>query len=104
MSRNFVEYDGNILHPQIDWGGVPPAQVEAEFQIYTFITSIGYRIFGVNLLIPRLFSIVCSLLSMVFLYLMIKKYASEKAALWSVFIYAVLPLNIHFKTRCSQNR
>ena len=37
MARNFVEYDGNILHPQIDWGGVPPSEVEAEFQIYTYI-------------------------------------------------------------------
>ena len=99
MSRNFIEYDGNILHPQIDWAGVPPSQVEAEFQIYTYITSIGYRIFGVNPIIPRLFSIACSLLSMLFLYLMIKKYAGEKAALWSVFIYAVLPLNILFQNQ-----
>lgn len=36
---------------------------------------------------------------MFFLYLMIKKYASEKAALWSVFIYAVLPLNILFQNQ-----
>jgi len=99
MSRNFIEYDGNILHPQIDWGGVPPSMVEAEFQIYTFITSIGYRVFGVNLLVPRLFSIICSLLSMFFLYLMIKKYAGEKAALWSVFIYSILPLNILFQNQ-----
>jgi 4-amino-4-deoxy-L-arabinose transferase-like glycosyltransferase len=34
-----------------------------------------------------------------FLYLIIKKYAGEKAALWSVFIYAVLPLNILFQNQ-----
>ncbi|MCU0343828.1 MAG: glycosyltransferase family 39 protein [Ignavibacterium sp.] len=99
MARNFVEYDFNILHPQIDWAGIPPAKVEAEFQLYTFITAIFYKLFGINELIPRILSILFSFLSMWFLYLLIKKYSDEKTALWSILLYSFLPFNILFSNQ-----
>lgn len=99
MARNFVEYDFNILHPQIDWAGYPPAKVESEFQLYTFITAIFYKILGINELIPRILSLLFSLLSIWFLYLLIRKYSDEKIAFWSILIYSFLPFNILFSNQ-----
>ena len=99
MAKNFVEYDFNILHPQIDWAGIPPAKVESEFQLYTFITAVFYQIFGINVLIPRILSIIFSLFSMWFLYLLIRKYSDEKIAFWSILIYSFLPFNILFSNQ-----
>lgn len=96
MARNFYENGFNLFYPQIDWGGNSSGFVESEFPIYPFVVSIVYRFFDVNDMWGRILSVLFSLSTIYGLYLLTKKYLSEKAALWAAFIYAIIPLNIYF--------
>jgi len=96
IAKNFYENGHNILYPQIDWGGNTPGYVESEFQIYPFFVSALYFVFGVNDTWGRLLSVIFSILTIYGLYLLVRKTISEQVALWSAFIYAVIPLNIYY--------
>lgn len=94
--RNFAEDRYNLLYPQVDWGGGPPGYIESEFPIYQFISATGYKLFGIHECIPRLVSIFFGLLTIVFLYLLVKEICNVKAALWTAFFFSILPLSIYF--------
>lgn len=96
ISRNFFEYCQNIFYPQINWGGSGTGFVESEFQLYTYMVSLLYGIFGVHDIIGRLISVCFSVLTVLGIYLLVKKIMDERTALWSAFIYAILPLNIFY--------
>ena len=96
IAGNFYENGYNILYPQVDWGGTTPGYVESEFQIYPFIISLFYALFGVNDMWGRILSVIFSLFTIYGLYLLVRKIISENAALWSAFIYSIIPLNIYY--------
>jgi hypothetical protein len=48
IARNFYDGNFNILYPQIDWRGTSSGYVECEFQFFTFIIALLYKIFGVK--------------------------------------------------------
>lgn len=96
MARNFFENGYNILYPQIDWGGNSPGFVESEFPIYQYIIALLYKIFGLHEFIGRLISIFFSIISIYLLYKIVLKLIDQKTALWSTFIYSILPLNIFY--------
>lgn len=96
LARNFFESGHNILFPQINWGGGGTGFVESEFQLYTFTVSLLYEIFGADDMIGRLLSVCFSVLTVLGIYLLVKKIMDERTALWSAFIYAILPLNIFY--------
>jgi 4-amino-4-deoxy-L-arabinose transferase-like glycosyltransferase len=96
IAKNFFENGYNILYPQVLWAGNTAGYVESEFPVYPFIISLLYKIFGVNDSFGRLLSIIFSALTVYGLYLLVKALIDEKTALWSAFIYTVLPLNIYF--------
>lgn len=91
IARNFHEAGQSILYPQIDWAGNTPGFVESEFHIYPYMVSVLYGIFGVDDMWGRIISIIFSLYTVFGLYLLVRKYISEKTALWSAFIYAIIP-------------
>lgn len=96
IARNFFESGHNILYPQINWGASGTGFVESEFQLYTFLVSLFYEIFGVHDLIGRLLSVCFSVLTVLGIYLLVKKIMDEKTAVWSALIYSILPLNIFY--------
>ncbi len=96
IAKNFFLNGFHILYPQIDWAGNTPGYVESEFHIYPFIISLLYSIFGINDMWGRLVSIACSIVTVYFIYLIVKRVINEKTALWSAFIYAIIPLNIYY--------
>jgi len=96
IAKNFYENGYNILYPQIDWRGNTEGYVESEFHIYPFIVSLLYGIFGVHESLGRITSVIFSLLTILGLYILFKKYLGENIALWSAFIYAIIPLNIFY--------
>jgi len=96
IARNFFESGHNILFPQINWGASGTGFVESEFQIYTFAVSLLYEIFGADDMIGRLLSVCFSVLTVLGIYLLVKKIMDERTAAWSAFIYAILPLNIFY--------
>lgn len=96
IARNFSQEEQNIFYPQIDWRGDTEGYVESEFQIYPFLVSILYDVFGINEFFGRFLSVIFSVFTVYGIYLLVKKVINEHTALWSAFIYAVLPLNIFF--------
>jgi hypothetical protein len=46
IARNFLHNGGNILYPQINWGGNGPGYVESEFQLYPFLIATVMRFTG----------------------------------------------------------
>lgn len=96
IAKNFYENGYNILFPQIDWGGDTPGYVESEFQLYPFIVSLFYEVFGVSDFFGRFLSVIFSMFTIYGLYLLVRKIISKKTALWAAFIYAIIPLNIYY--------
>lgn len=96
IARNFNENGFNILYPQIDWRGNTAGYVESEFQAYPFLVSILYAVFGENNMWGRLLSVIFSIFTIYGLFLLVRKIINENIALWSAFIYAVIPLNIYY--------
>jgi hypothetical protein len=96
MARNFAEERFDIMYPAIDWRGATPGYVECEFQVYTFLVALLYKFFGIYEIFGRLLSVLCSIGTVLGLFLLVKKFVDERTALWSVFLYAVLPLSIFY--------
>ncbi len=96
IAKNFYYNGYNILYPQINWGGDSKGFVESEFQLYPFIVSLLYYLFGVNDMWGRLLSVIFSLFTVYGLYLLVRKTISERVAFWSAFLYAIIPLNIFY--------
>lgn len=96
IARNFYESGNSILYPQIDWRGNTPGFVESEFHVYPYLVSVLYGLFGVHDFFGRMLSVIFSIFSVFGLYLIVRKAISESVALWTAFIYAILPLNIYF--------
>jgi len=104
VTRNFVKegfnpflpkYDdlsGAGEHPMINIGGYR----FVEFPIYNIAVYPFYLIFGVNPMYDRLVSSLFSLGSIVFVYLITKRYKGDLVALVAAAIFAYLPFNIFF--------
>jgi 4-amino-4-deoxy-L-arabinose transferase-like glycosyltransferase len=96
IAKNFYENGNSILYPQIDWGGKTAGYVESEFQLFPYLVSVLYGVFGVNDFFGRFLSVIFSLFTIYGLYLLVRKIIDETTALWLAFIYAVIPLNIFY--------
>lgn len=96
IARNFYRNNFNILRPEIDWNGDEPSVIELEFQITPYLTSILYIFFGIKDWVGRIVPIIFSLLSIIYIYKLIEFYHNSRLALFSTFVYAILPLNVFF--------
>lgn len=105
VSRNFIKYGFDVLHPRFDdlSNGVslidnPQGYRFVEFPIYNVLQAGFFALFGYFTLEQwgRLVTIFSSLGSLAFLYLIVKKYISPRASLFVAFFYAFLPYNIYF--------
>lgn len=105
VSRNFIKYGFDVLHPRFDdlSNGVslidnPQGYRFVEFPIYNVLQAGFFALFGYFTLEQwgRLVAIFSSLGSLIFLYLIVKKYISPRASLFAAFFYAFLPYNIYF--------
>lgn len=96
IAKNFFLNGHNILYPQIEWRGNTPGYVESEFHIYPLAVSYIYSVFGVNEMWGRLLSVIFAVFTVYGVFLLVRKIISERTALWSAFIYSILPLNIYF--------
>jgi len=104
VARNFIKEDWNFLKPTIDNmtnlsdASTPNPQrlFMVEPPIYQTIIAIFYKIFGIKEPLARLVSIVFSLGSIIFLYLIVKEFIEEKTALWTDFFFSVLPYSVYY--------
>jgi hypothetical protein len=96
MARNFLENVYTFFYPRIDWGGNSPGYVETEFPLYPFVVALTYAVAGPADAIGRLVSIACSIVTIFALFSLVRRVLDERTALWSVGLYAFLPLNIFY--------
>lgn len=96
VARNFYRDHFNLLRPEMDRFGSGPAVVELELQITPFLTSLLYVVWGVQDWVGRIVPILFSLASMVYFYRLVAVHSSERLALFSSFVFVILPLNVFF--------
>ncbi|EKD90128.1 MAG: hypothetical protein ACD_32C00014G0021, partial [uncultured bacterium] len=104
VTRNFVKEGFNPFIPKYDdMSGVsekplvnPNTFRFVEFPIYNIATYPFYLLFGVEDRFSRLVSVLFSLGSIVFLYLISKRYFGTFVSLLTALIYALLPFNVFF--------
>lgn len=104
MTRDFIKHGLNPFYPQFDdMSGIAETPLPntshyrfVEFPIYNLFVYPFYLYFGVNPFFDRLVSVLFSLGSIVFIYLISRKYLDKFQALVASFIFALLPYNIFF--------
>ena len=105
VSRNFVKYGLDLLHPRFDdLSNVasgkenPQGYRFVEFPIYNAIHALVYKLFSFWSLETwgRLVSILFSLISLVFLFLIVENFLNTQIALLTAFFFAILPFNIYY--------
>lgn len=105
VSRSFVKYGFDILHPKFDdlSSGVslldnPEGHRFVEFPIYNVAQAGLFKLFDKLTLEEwgRLTTIFSSLTSVVFLYLLVAKYTNYRTGLLSAFFFAFIPYNIYY--------
>ncbi len=105
VSRNFVAHGFDLLHPQYDdisnvQTGVdnPKGYRFLEFPLYNLFQAGGFVIFGVFTLEEwgRLVTILISMLAIVFVYLIGKRYANSTVGFISAAFFAFVPYNIYY--------
>ena len=105
VSRNFVKHGFDLLHPRFDdLSNVPSGKDNpqgyrfVEFPLYNVLQASAFMLFGVFSLEQwgRIVTILSSLLSVVFVFLIVRKHAGEVAGLLSAFFFGFLPFNIYY--------
>lgn len=105
VTRNFIKMGFNPILPHYDdMSGVSETPLVntsrlrfVEFPIYNMAVYPLYLTFGENSTYHRLVSVLFSLGSIVFVYLIAKRYLGVVTALLSALIFALLPFNVFFQ-------
>lgn len=104
VARNFVKSGFNFLRPQVDNFVITNDKglenrerlFYVEPPIYQTIVFIFYKLWGVREYLARFVSIIFSLATIIFIYLLAKKYFSETTALFAAFFFAFIPYSIYY--------
>lgn len=97
IARNFIG-DPNIFFPRINWGGAGPGYVESEFQLYPWLVSRLYMVFGEHVWLGRAVSLVFATLAMWFLWKVAERLLPRRAALIALAFFVVCPLFLRYST------
>lgn len=105
VSRSFVQNGYDLLHPQYnDISNIqsgkdnPNGYRFVEFPIYNILQAVGFQVFDFFTLEQwgRIITIGASLISAVFLFLLLRKFIDPYTGLVGAFLFAVLPYSIYY--------
>lgn len=104
VTRNFVREGFNPFVPKFDdMSGIAENPLIntnrfrfVEFPVYNIAVYLFYVLFGINEVYHRLVSIFFSLGSIIFVFLITKKYLGIVTSLLSTLVFALLPFNVFF--------
>ncbi len=105
VSRNFIKFGFDVLHPRFDDLSNVPSGLDnpngyrfVEFPIYNIFQAGLFKFVGILTIEEwgRLVTIFATLAATVFLFLLVKKYADIPSALLTAFFYVILPYNIYY--------
>src|SRR4051812_23271638 len=98
VSRNFVREGMNPLMPRIDWRGDGPGYAEMELPLYPFLTAATYEVFGEHDQIGRVWSLLFSIGTLIFFWLIAREYLSVFASTVAFAFFALNPLMVRVAT------
>lgn len=105
VSRNFVQQGFDLLHPRFEDISNVPSGLDnpkgyrfVEFPLYNVLQAGGYVLFPKFSLEEwgRIVTIIASLFSLLFIFLLVKKYAGDKAALFAAGFFAFDPFVVYY--------
>lgn len=96
IAHHFLENGFRLLYPQINWGGSGPGYVETEFQLYPFLVALLYRVFGEQLWLGRLVSLLFSVPTFAVFYLLARRILTPLAATVALFLFVISPLDLRY--------
>ncbi len=96
LIRDYYRDGINLLYPRMITLG-NPGYVALEFPAYQALAALLYRVFALDVIYARLLTIVCGLLSIVFVYRLALKFLDRKSSIYAAFFFAFMPLNIFFQ-------
>jgi len=98
VSRNFVSEGMDVFYPRIDWRGDGPGFAEMELPLYSYLTALTYKAFGVNDELGRLWSLLFSLGTLFFFFRLAREYLSTIPATIAFAFFAFNPLIVEEST------
>ncbi|MEI6126392.1 MAG: glycosyltransferase family 39 protein [Pseudomonadota bacterium] len=98
IARNFLHNGGNILYPQINWGGNGPGYVESEFQLYPFLIAAVMRLTGEAEYPGQVLSLIFIGLSALIIYIGLTGYFGYGAALAGMMVFLTAQGPVHLST------
>src|SRR5579885_647989 len=105
VSRNFIKYGFDLLHPRMNnisnvQSGLdnPQGYFFAEFPIYNAVQAALFKFIGIFTLEEwgRLISIISSCLTSLFLYLIVSRHSNKTIGLFAAFFFAFIPFDIYY--------
>lgn len=97
IAYHFFANGYKLFYPQIFWGGNGPGYVETEFQLYPFIISLSYYLFGEHYWLGKLVSLLFSISMWLVFYLLAKKIlGASPAANWALLFLVFSPLSLRY--------
>jgi 4-amino-4-deoxy-L-arabinose transferase-like glycosyltransferase len=94
IARNYLENGFHFARPQIDWAGDQAGFVGTEFPILPFTAAIVYRFLGAQEWIGRLQAILAFVLSLPFLFGIVRRAFDETVARYALVFYSFAPLSV----------
>lgn len=95
IARNFV-HDANLFFPRINWGGAGPGFVEAELQLFPWIVSWWYRLFGDHVWLGLCTALALSTATMVLFWRLASRLLPRRAALAALVFFVASPAFIRY--------
>ncbi len=105
VSRNFLKEGFTPFIPTFDdmssqTNGLdnPNRYRFVEFPVYNILVYLAWLITGVNTTIARLVTVVITLASTIFLYLVVRKFSSWQVSALSAFFFATIPYSVFYSS------
>jgi Dolichyl-phosphate-mannose-protein mannosyltransferase len=92
IAKNFYLHGTDIFHPQIGYDGSGPGFVESEFQIYSYLIAVSYKIFGFWEPTGRIISFLFSLATMLVFFKFSRYLLDTKAAMAASLVFSLSPI------------
>ena len=92
---NYYRNGIDLLHPTVNSIGSTGILV-LEFPLFQAISALIYKLFAPDIIYIRFFSIICCLVTALYLYKLVRYLFNKEAAIFSIIFFLFAPLNIFF--------